>query len=321
MSTNRPAKVLASWEAAARSARAPQRPASVRARSQLPVGLLVISAVILAVALVQPLHRPTTPGSAGTPSSSPGGSVVTPSAFPPATPTASSEFGPATWALDPAFPSPDLTARELHVLVWERACSSGKSTTGRMSEPLIVVGPGHMTITIGVRPLAGDQECPGAPGTPLVVLLPEPLGSRILLDGGYVPPAPPRAPAGPNPALQWGPVAAFQSPLQMDARNEGVLRITDQCTFLERGGERSLLAWPAERTRWNAGAASISFRTRSGNEVTVRDGDEIVLGGGGSSRAEGGGTGAEWASRLTWVSPPDASCLVDFRWEISEVEL
>lgn len=126
--------------------------------------------------------------------------------------------------------------------------------------------------------------------------------------------------ASPEPALQWGPVAAFLSPLQMDARNEGVLRITDRCTFLERGGEREFLAWPAERTRWNPDVASITFRTRSGNEVTVRDGDAIVLGGGGSSRAEGGDTGAEWAAGLLWVAPPDPACLGDVRWEVSEVQ-
>ena len=117
-----------------------------------------------------------------------------PSATPSATAMPSSEFGPATWALDPAFSPPDPTARELHVLVWERACASGKPTTGRMSEPSIVVGTTTMSITIGVRPLAGAQECPGTPGTPATVTLPEPLGSRTLLDGGNNPPAPPRAP-------------------------------------------------------------------------------------------------------------------------------
>lgn len=125
--------------------------------------------------------------------------------------------------------------------------------------------------------------------------------------------------ASPQP-VRWGPVAAFRAPLQMAARSEGVLRITDRCTFLERGGEREFLAWPAERTRWNPDALSITFRTRSGNRVMVRDGDEIVVGGGGSSQAEGGGTGAQWVATMLWVAPPDATCLVDVRWEISEVE-
>jgi hypothetical protein len=101
------------------------------------------------------------------------------------------DFGPANWALDPAFPAPGPTTTELHVLVWELACSSGTPTTGRMSDPIIEYGSSSVTITIGVRPLSGPQTCPGIPGTPDLVRLREPLGTRTLLDGGHVPPAPP----------------------------------------------------------------------------------------------------------------------------------
>lgn len=117
---------------------------------------------------------------------------VSPEPLPPAvTGTLAPEFGPATWALDPAFPAPGPTTDELHVLVWESTCSSGRPTTGRMSAPLIDAGPTTVTITIGVRPLSGLQGCPGPPGTPALVKLTEPLGRRTLLDGGRVPPAPP----------------------------------------------------------------------------------------------------------------------------------
>lgn len=103
----------------------------------------------------------------------------------------SSEFGPATWALDPDFPAPDAGTTELHVLVWERACSSGRPTTGRMSAPVVEYAPDTVTITIGVRPVGGDQDCQGPPGTPAIVTLPQPLGDRMLLDGGRHPPAEP----------------------------------------------------------------------------------------------------------------------------------
>ncbi len=43
----------------------------------------------------------------------------------------SAEFGPASWALDPAFPPPTPASVDLHILVWERACSGGSPTTGR----------------------------------------------------------------------------------------------------------------------------------------------------------------------------------------------
>lgn len=107
----------------------------------------------------------------------------------------SPEFGPATWALDPQYPVPMETTTELHVLVWERACSSGSPATGRMSTPVVEFASASVTITIGVRPLQVEPgsgvTCPMPPGTPASLRLGEPLGSRTLLDGGRVPPAPP----------------------------------------------------------------------------------------------------------------------------------
>ena len=103
----------------------------------------------------------------------------------------SSAFEAATWLLDPAFPPPAADATELHVLVRERACSGFVPATGRISDPTIQYAPETVTVTIGVRPLGGVATCPGIPDTPTLVHLTEPLGDRILLDGGPYPPAPP----------------------------------------------------------------------------------------------------------------------------------
>ena len=100
-------------------------------------------------------------------------------------------FGPASWALDPAYPPPGPSATELHVLVWEQACSGGSPATGRIGPPVIAYGATTVTITLGVRPLGGIQTCPGPRGTPATIRLSEPLGSRMLLDGGQVPAATP----------------------------------------------------------------------------------------------------------------------------------
>lgn len=102
--------------------------------------------------------------------------------------------GPASWTLDPSFPAPAADATTLHLLVTELACSSGRPPTGRISEPLIATTATTVTITIGVRPLGGDQNCPGLMGTPIAVTLPGPLGNRTLLDGGTFPAQPPSAP-------------------------------------------------------------------------------------------------------------------------------
>jgi hypothetical protein len=100
-------------------------------------------------------------------------------------------YGPASWALNPEYaaPSPDTT--ELQVLVWEMACSGGRPATGRMSSPIVDYGDGTLTMTISVKTMTGPQTCPGPPGTPAVVVLPQPLGNRSLLDGHTYPAQPP----------------------------------------------------------------------------------------------------------------------------------
>jgi hypothetical protein len=36
--------------------------------------------------------------------------------------------------------------------------------------------------------------------------------------------------------------------------------MTDDCVFIERGGERMLLVWLPDRTKWNAATGEISFQ-------------------------------------------------------------
>lgn len=108
----------------------------------------------------------------------------------------SKEYGPAHWAPDPAYAPPDASTTELHILVWEIACSGASPTTGRMSAPVVEYAAGTITITIGVRPLTGSGAitCPLGPGTPAIVTLPQPMGDRTLLDGYVSPPVAPSPP-------------------------------------------------------------------------------------------------------------------------------
>ena len=116
----------------------------------------------------------------------------------------------------------------------------------------------------------------------------------------------------------WGPMAVVTSTGDM-ARNEGTLLITDQCVFLERDGERWLLAWPANRIGWNGEDESIAFTTLSGDHVMLRTGDAVVLAGGGSSAAEDGLDFEDWTANMDWVQAPDPSCAADLRWFVSDV--
>lgn len=82
--------------------------------------------------------------------------------------------------------APDVT--EIPVLVTERACNSGHDARGRIVEPRIVLTDEAVTVVFAVRPREGDQDCPSNPGTPHLLVLPEPIGDRTLLDGSEIPP-------------------------------------------------------------------------------------------------------------------------------------
>jgi hypothetical protein len=117
----------------------------------------------------------------------------------------------------------------------------------------------------------------------------------------------------------WGPLAVVQ--LTGDtARTEGTLRVTEECVFIEEQGEAVILVWPADRTAWDPAARAISFRRRDDQVVTLRSGESFALGGGGSSEAEDGLSGEEWASSVEWIAPPAPSCLTETRWFVSDVE-
>lgn len=118
----------------------------------------------------------------------------------------------------------------------------------------------------------------------------------------------------------WGPLAVVPADrVGMEALIEGTLEVTDQCVLLDEQGEDVLLMWDAGQTRWNPDERTITVEGRDGT-VTVGDGDEVRLGGGGSSVTEGGVASGEWAAGIDWVSPPASTCLTDARWSVDGVE-
>lgn len=98
------------------------------------------------------------------------------------TPTPAPEPGPATWQLDPAHPAPTPASTEVHLLVTELACSGGTSPADRLRDPEIASTEDTVTVSFTVESV-GEAECPGIPAHPVTVALPEPLGSRRLVDG------------------------------------------------------------------------------------------------------------------------------------------
>lgn len=122
-------------------------------------------------------------------------------------------------------------------------------------------------------------------------------------------------PAG-QTSEEWGPLAVFEAsegPVRT-ALIGGTLRLTENCAFLDTWTEDMLLVWPDYRTTWNADERTVTLEDFNRDRGTAGDGDEIRVGGGGSSVNEGGAPGDEWAEGVDWVSAPDESCPTDSRW-------
>jgi hypothetical protein len=96
-------------------------------------------------------------------------------------------LGAASWWLDPNALAPTPESVVIEGLILEEACASGKSPQGRVEDPLIDLSETAVTVTFGIRPLAGDQDCQGNEPFPVSFRLPEPLADRTLLDGAEVP--------------------------------------------------------------------------------------------------------------------------------------
>lgn len=95
-------------------------------------------------------------------------------------------LGPASFRVAPGNDlTPEMT--EIPVLITELACNTGQDARGRIGEPRIMLSVDAITVVFSVRPRAGGQDCQSNPETPHLLVLPEPLGDRALLDGSEIP--------------------------------------------------------------------------------------------------------------------------------------
>ena len=97
----------------------------------------------------------------------------------------------------------------------------------------------------------------------------------------------------------WGPLAVVAGDgdsVNLTAALPGRLEIGAECVVVRSGGLVFMPVWIEEVTRWDAARRVVLVRTDTGDEATLADGDEVVLGGGYGARPS------------EWVSPPAASC-------------
>lgn len=134
-----------------------------------------------------------------------------------------------------------------------------------------------------------------------------------------------RLPGPTDPAISdakrsWGPLAVVPPPEGSGtALIAGTLKVTEECVLLDERGEDVLLVWPADRTHWNPESRTIAFETSDGQMLTLSDGQEVKIGGGGSSMEEGGLSAEAFVTGLNWVSGPQRSCVTDGRWFVADV--
>lgn len=97
-------------------------------------------------------------------------------------------LGAVEWAVDPAYPTPDASTTELHILATEVACTGASEMGERLLGPQVVETETAVRISLAAIPLAGGHECPGNPSTPVTIVLEAPLGNRELRDGLLIAP-------------------------------------------------------------------------------------------------------------------------------------
>jgi hypothetical protein len=91
----------------------------------------------------------------------------------------------SSWRLDPEY-EPQADDTVLRVLVTEQAFASGQKADSRVLPPDIHLDAEQLVLTVFVTPRRGYQTGSRAPEAPIRVVLPEPLGSRNVIDGAVV---------------------------------------------------------------------------------------------------------------------------------------
>jgi hypothetical protein len=112
----------------------------------------------------------------------------------------------------------------------------------------------------------------------------------------------------------YGPLAVLEHTGGMEALAHGQLEVTGDCVMLRTSGHRTLLLWPADRTRWSHGEAAVLFTEGGRPSWTMRSGDQVTFGGGGVPLNE------QHLRTLGWINRPNWACLTPIVWLIGTVE-
>lgn len=125
---------------------------------------------------------------------------------------------------------------------------------------------------------------------------------------------------GDGSTAKLGPLATVQESDGPDgALMSGSLRVEDACVFVDAQGNEMLLVWPSDRTGWDAEQDLVLFEAAVGSSMVLRDGDQVTLGGHGTSLTERGQTAAEFLGSVKWASEPETECVTESHWFVDDL--
>lgn len=91
------------------------------------------------------------------------------------------------WRLDPSAAEPGPESTEIAVLLSEMECAGGREIGDRLVGPQVVMTESRVLIAFAAEPPPGEfHTCQGIAEQPYVVELPEPIGSREIVEGHQI---------------------------------------------------------------------------------------------------------------------------------------
>jgi hypothetical protein len=97
------------------------------------------------------------------------------------------EWGAVNWTLDPAFDAPTAKTRTLHLLATDYECVGDARLRGRLAPAWVFLYPKAVLVQLFATRVEPDAECTDQKPLKVTLRLPEPLGSRELVDANPEP--------------------------------------------------------------------------------------------------------------------------------------
>ena len=96
-------------------------------------------------------------------------------------------WGLVNWTLNAAFDPPTAKTRTLHLLATEYECAGDAPLRGRLAPAWVFLQPESVVVQLFAQLVTPDADCGDVKPTEVTIRLPEPLGTRELVDANPTP--------------------------------------------------------------------------------------------------------------------------------------